>query len=118
MKTINKEVDPRYLACPIRQVITKFGDKWSLLVLYTLGRSGQEKLRYSEIHGQMLDCSQKMLSQTLRNLETNHLVSRKIYPEVPPRVEYSLTDVGRSLLGPLNVLVDWGKEHMSKIVEG
>ncbi|HEY9551855.1 MAG TPA: helix-turn-helix domain-containing protein [Prevotella sp.] len=117
MKTINREVDPRYLACPIRQVVSKFGDKWSLLVLYTLGRSEQDRLRYSELHQQMLDCSQKMLSQTLKNLEANHLVNRKIYPEVPPRVEYSLTDVGRSLIGPLNVLVDWSKENMSKIID-
>jgi len=59
-----------------------------------------------------------MLSQTLKNLEANHLVNRKIYPEVPPRVEYSLTEVGRSLLGPLNVLVDWGRENMDRIIEG
>lgn len=117
MKTISKETDPRYLACPIRQVITRFGDKWTLLVLGILGSSDQKKMRYSEIHEKMLDCSQKMLSQTLKNLESNKLINRKVYPEVPPRVEYSLTELGISLLGPLKVLVEWAQENMNKIIK-
>ena len=117
MKTISKETDPRYLTCPIRQVITRFGDKWTLLVLGILGSSDQKKMRYSEIHEKMLDCSQKMLSQTLKNLESNKLINRKVYPEVPPRVEYSLTELGVSLLGPLKVLVEWAQENMNKIIK-
>lgn len=117
MKTISKEIDSRYSACPIRQVITQIGDKWSMLALYILGKVGKEKMRYSEIHSYMLDCSQKMLSQTLKNLEKNKLVNCKLYPEVPPRVEYGLTELGRSFLGPLDALFDWGTKNMDKMVK-
>ena len=69
----------------------------------------------------MTDCSQKMLSQTLKNLEQSHLVHREVYPEVPPRVEYSLTDTGKSLTGrslmpAITALIDWGKEHFNEVV--
>jgi len=111
-KTFNME----YHTCPIRQVISRFGDKWSLLVLYHLHRSKTGVLRFSEIHREMTDCSQKMLSQTLKNLEKNHLVARKVYPEVPPRVEYSLTDVGRSLMPSVEGLISWANENFSRVV--
>ena len=71
MRKINKEVDPQYLNCPIRNVIDKFGDKWSLLVLYHLNEHGT--LRFNELHRDMSDCSQKMLSQTLKRLEQTHV---------------------------------------------
>lgn len=116
MKTISQNVDPRYLACPIRQVISKFGDKWSLLVLYSLSKSETGVMRFQELRNQMLDCSQKMLSQTLRNLEANHLVSRTVYPVVPPKVEYRLTDIGLSLLPALDSLVAWADEHMERVL--
>ena len=99
MKKVSREVDSRYITCPIRRVISQFGDKWSLLVLYTLGQKVDGVMRFSELHDYMLDCSQKMLSQTLKNLESNHLVSRKVYPVVPPKVEYRLTEMGKSLMG-------------------
>ena len=108
MRKVSKEVDAKYIACPIRQVISKFGDKWSMLVLYTIGKSENNVLRFSELHEHMIDCSQKMLSQTLKNLESNNLVSRKVYPVVPPKVEYSLTEVGKSLIPTLDSLVAWG----------
>ncbi len=117
MRKVSKEVDSRYIACPIRQVISKFGDKWSMLVLYTLGQSENNVLRFSELHEHMLDCSQKMLSQTLKNLESNMLVSRKVYPVVPPKVEYSLTEVGKSLIPTLDSLVAWGNENMKAIIK-
>ena len=106
----------KYNKCPIRQVISKFGDKWSLLVLYMLHTSESGVLRFNEIRRLMTDCSQKMLSQTLKNLEQNHLVHRKVYPEVPPRVEYSLTDTGHSLMPALMPLIAWGKEHFNEVV--
>ena len=106
----------QYLTCPIRQVVSRFGDKWSMLVLYMLHTSETGVLRFSELRNLMTDCSQKMLSQTLKNLEQSHLVHREVYPEVPPRVEYSLTDTGRSLMPALNALVVWGKEHFNEIV--
>ena len=91
------DIKAEYLACPIRQVVSRFGDKWSMLVLYMLHTSETGVLRFNEIRRLMTDCSQKMLSQTLKNLEQSHLVHREVYPEVPPRVEYSLTETGKSL---------------------
>ena len=110
------DVKAEYLACPIRQVISRFGDKWSMLVLYMLHTSETGVLRFNEIRHLMTDCSQKMLSQTLKNLEQSHLVHREVYPEVPPRVEYSLTGTGRSLMPAIIALIDWGKEHFNEVV--
>lgn len=105
-----------YLACPIRQVISRFGDKWSMLVLYSLHASDTGVLRFNELRRLMTDCSQKMLSQTLKNLELSHLVHRKVYPEVPPRVEYSLTETGRSLMPAITSLIDWANQHFDDVV--
>ena len=110
------DINAEYLACPIRQVISRFGDKWSLLVLFLLNRSDTGVLRFNEMRRFMTDCSQKMLSQTLKNLEQSHLVHREVFPEVPPRVEYSLTETGRSLMPVLSALIEWGKEHFDEVV--
>ena len=110
------DIQASYLACPIRQVISRFGDKWSMLVLFMLHRSETGILRFNEIRRLMTDCSQKMLSQTLKNLEQSHLVHREVYPEVPPRVEYSLTDTGKSLMPAVMALIEWGKEHFNEVV--
>ena len=110
------DVKAEYLACPIRQVVSRFGDKWSLLVLFLLNRSDTGVLRFNEMRRFMMDCSQKMLSQTLKNLEQSHLVHREVFPEVPPRVEYSLTDTGKSLMPALTALIEWGKEHFDEVV--
>ena len=110
------DIKAEYLACPIRQVVSRFGDKWSLLVLFLLNRSDTGVLRFNEMRRFMTDCSQKMLSQTLKNLEQSHLVHRQVFPEVPPRVEYSLTEMGRSLMPVLTALIDWGKEHFDEVV--
>jgi len=87
-----------------------------MLVLFMLNRSETGVLRFNEIRRLMTDCSQKMLSQTLKNLEQSHLVHREVYPEVPPRVEYSLTETGRSLMPAITALIDWGKEHFNEVV--
>jgi len=110
------DIKAEYLTCPIRNVISRFGDKWSMLVLYSLNASETGILRFNEIRRLMTDCSQKMLSQTLKNLEQSHLVNRKVYPEVPPRVEYSLTETGKSLIPALTSLIAWGKEHFNEVV--
>ena len=110
------DIQAEYLACPIRNVISRFGDKWSMLVLYQLHVSETGILRFNEMRRLMTDCSQKMLSQTLKNLEQSHLVHREVYPEVPPRVEYSLTGTGRSLMPAIIALIDWGKEHFDEVV--
>ena len=110
------DINAQYLACPIRHVVSRFGDKWSMLVLYMLYKSETGVLRFNEIRKLMSDCSQKMLSQTLKNLEQSHLVHREVYPEVPPRVEYSLTDTGRSLMPVLTDLIAWGQQHFKDVV--
>ena len=110
------DIKAEYLACPIRQVVSRFGDKWSMLVLYMLHTSETGILRFNDIRHLMSDSSQKMLSQTLKNLEQSHLVHREVYPEVPPRVEYSLTETGRSLMPAIIALIDWGKEHFDEVV--
>ena len=110
------DIKAEYLACPIRNVVSRFGDKWSMLVLYQLHVSETGILRFNEMRRLMTDCSQKMLSQTLRNLEQSHLVHREVYPEVPPRVEYSLTDIGKSLMPTLTALIAWSMEHFRDVV--
>lgn len=110
------DIKAEYLACPIRQVVSRFGDKWSLLVLFLLNRSDKGVLRFNEMRRFMMDCSQKMLSQTLKNLEQSHLVHREVFPEVPPRVEYSLTETGRSLMPALSALIEWGEEHFDDVL--
>ena len=110
------DIKAEYLACPIRNVISRFGDKWSMLVLFLLSRSETGVMRFNEIRRFMSDCSQKMLSQTLKNLEQSHLVHRQVFPDVPPRVEYSLTDTGKSLMPVITALIEWGKEHFKDVV--
>ena len=110
------DIKAEYLACTIRNVISRFGDKWSMLVLFLLNKSDTGIMRFNEIRRFMSDCSQKMLSQTLKNLEQSHLVHRQVYPEVPPRVEYSLTDTGKSLMPIITSLIEWSKEHFEDVV--
>ena len=116
LQRVMSDFQAGYLACPIRNVISRFGDKWSMLVLYSLHASDTGILRFNELRRLMTDCSQKMLSQTLKNLEQSHLVHREVFPEVPPRVEYSLTETGRSLMPVLLALIEWGKEHFDEVV--
>ena len=110
------DIQAEYLACPIRNVISRFGDKWSMLVLYQLHVSETGVLRFNEMRRLMTDCSQKMLSQTLKNLEQSHLVHREVYPEVPPRVEYSLTETGKSLMPAIIALIEWAQAHFKEVV--
>lgn len=95
--------------CPVRDILSQFGDKWSVLVLISLEK--EEVMRFSELARIIPDVSQKMLTVTLRTLEGYHLVERKIYAQVPPRVEYSLSELGKSLLQPMHMLIDWALEH-------
>ena len=96
--------------CPIRDVLGKLGNKWSMLVLVTLSTNGT--MRFNDIHRTIADISQRMLTVTLRGLEADGWIHRRVYAEVPPRVEYSLTDTGQSLMPPLQSLVDWAMEHL------
>lgn len=96
--------------CPAHQVIARLGNKWTLLVMYSLV---QRTKRYTELQKQVQNISPKMLTQVLRNLETDGLVSRKVHPVVPPMVEYSLTPLGASLAEPLAGLCVWANENYS-----
>jgi DNA-binding HxlR family transcriptional regulator len=99
--------------CPVRNVLDRIGDKWSILVISILGEAGT--LRFNQINGIIGNISQKMLTVTLKTLEADGLVSRKIYPQVPPRVEYTLTELGVSLLPSIATLTDWALQHMPAI---
>lgn len=101
--------------CPIRDVLSRLGDKWSMLVLVTLHTNGT--MRFSDIHRAIEDISQRMLTVTLRTLEADGLVERKVYAEVPPRVEYCLTDTGFSLIPHIQGLVDWALKNMVQIID-
>ncbi|MDR2511497.1 MAG: helix-turn-helix transcriptional regulator [Bacteroidales bacterium] len=101
--------------CPIRDIVCRLGDKWSLLTLVTLSVNGT--MRFNEIQRTIGDISQRMLSVTLRSLEKDGLICRKIYPEVPPKVEYSLTQSGEKLMPYLKNLVDWACENSQNILK-
>lgn len=101
--------------CPIRDIISRLGDKWSLLVITTLSENGI--MRFSDIQKSIGDISSRMLAVTLKSLEADGLISRKVYPEVPPKVEYNLTPSGRSLIPHLNSLVGWALDNMQNIMD-
>lgn len=103
-----------YPDCPIRNILSRISDKWSLLVLYTLNL--QPTMRFNALRKQIPDISQKMLTNTLRTLEEDGFVTRTIYAEVPPRVEYSITERTRSLFPHINSLIGWAKENMDAIL--
>lgn len=104
-----------YDRCPIRNILDRFGDKWSMLVIILLGKEGT--LRFNQLTSQIGDISQKMLTVTLRTLEADGLVSRKIYPQIPPKVEYSLTNIGVELLPHIENLTKWALKNMPEIAE-
>lgn len=99
--------------CPVRNVLDRVGDKWSMLILLLLSET--EVLRFNEIHKSIDTISQKMLSTTLKTLEADGLVERKVYPEIPPRVEYRLSERGKSLIPHLQSLVQWANVHIDAI---
>ncbi len=104
-----------YPDCPIRNILARISDKWSMLVLFTLRQS--PVMRFTVLQKSIPDITQKMLTATLRTLEEDGFVRRRVYAEVPPRVEYSLTDRGMSLLPYIDSLVAWAKENMAAIMD-
>jgi len=102
-----------YLAsCPSRQLLATLSDKWVALVVCALGERGH---RYSELSTRLAGVSQKMLTQTLRSLERDGLVDRAVTASVPPRVDYSLTALGRSLLDPIQHVKAWAERNMPAV---
>ena len=101
--------------CPVRNVVARFGNKWALLVILVLCEN--EPIRYNELGRKIPDISSRVLSNTLRILEADGLVNRRFYQEVPPRVEYSLTETGRSLVPIIIKLTEWAQNNMKTIIE-
>ena len=98
--------------CPTRLVLDRIGDKWTVLVVLLLSDG---PMRFSELRGRLGRVAPKVLTQTLRRLERDGLISREIFAEVPPRVEYALTDLGKSLTGPIAVIGDWAEVNVGRI---
>ncbi|TDO99751.1 winged helix-turn-helix transcriptional regulator [Marinomonas balearica] len=98
--------------CPIRNVVTQIGDKWSVLLLFALVEGPD---RFNALKARVVGISQRMLTQTLRDLEREGYVNRTVYPEVPVKVEYELTALGRNLVQPLYQLVSWAETHHDEI---
>lgn len=113
MITTKKE-ELLFPTCPVRQILSKISDKWSMLVLIILESNGT--MRFNSLQKAIPDISQKVLTSTLRNLENDGYVIRTIYPEVPPRVEYSLTERALTLLPHLNALIDWANNNLAAIL--
>jgi DNA-binding HxlR family transcriptional regulator len=105
--------DPSNPVCrTISTLLSRIGDKWTVLVVTTLGEGPR---RFNELRREIPSVSQRMLTLTLRNLERDGLVSRAVTPSIPPRVDYALTEMGRSLLKPVNALAQWAVENVGTI---
>lgn len=100
--------------CPIRRILDGLGDKWTILVMFSLVARSH---RFSELRRAIPDVSQRMLTQTLRNLERDGLVNRAVTPVIPPRVDYVLTGLGRSLAENLAPLARWAEENLQTIYQ-
>ena len=107
--------DPLFPDCPIRNVLARICGKWPTLVLLSLAEK-QRRMRFKEIAEAIPDISQRMLTITLRDLEADGMVQREVFAEVPPRVEYALTDRGRSFLPALGGIVDWAVDNINDIL--
>jgi DNA-binding HxlR family transcriptional regulator len=98
--------------CPVRDVLDRLGDKWSVLILVTLAN---RSMRFNALARAVPDISRRMLAETLRHLERDGLIWREVTPTTPPAVRYGLTAVGASLMPPLAALIAWAEEHQPKI---
>ena len=99
--------------CPVREVLDRIGHKWATLVILQLGEN--EVMRFNELSQAIGDISQKMLTTTVRNLEADGFISRKMYAEIPPKVEYRLTPLGASLLPLIKDMVSWADDNLRTI---
>ena len=100
--------------CATRLVLDRMGDKWTALVVLLLSDG---PMRFSELRAHLGPVAPKVLTQTLRRIERDGLITREVFAEVPPRVEYTITDLGRSLAAPIAVLGDWAETHLPEIAE-
>jgi DNA-binding HxlR family transcriptional regulator len=114
VETINiKRIPDVYAAdCPTRQVLDLIADKWTVLIIFLLA---DQPKRFSELRRSINGISQKMLTQTLRSMERDGLVTRTVYAEVPPRVEYELTPLGKTLWLPIQGIINWSETHIDEV---
>lgn len=110
-----RDLDLQYPTCPIRNVLSRISDKWSLLILCSLQM--KEVMRYKDLMSSIPDISQKMLSGTLKRLEEDKLITRTMYKEIPPRVEYSLTEMGQELMPAVQLMIQWAQTHFEEITK-
>lgn len=106
--------DAYLAACPSRQILDVLANKWTLLVMGALGAG---PLRFGELRRRLDGITQKMLTQTLRTLERDGLVTRTVYPTIPPRVDYASTELGRSVTGLLDSIRVWSEEHIDTVLD-
>ena len=111
------DAGPRFRPCAPHSVLARLGDKWTILVMSHLAVAHGHRLRFSELKNGIEGITQRMLTLTLRNLERDGLLTRHYFPEVPPRVEYQLTDMGASMLPALEGFTSWIREHWPRIEE-
>lgn len=115
MTMSNQTTDTIFQDCPIRNVLAHVCGKWSLLVMYVLKQN--DTIRFNALNKAIPDISQKVLTTTLRSLEADGFITRHIYAEVPPRVEYSLTERGRSFIPLVENMISWAKDNMAGILK-
>lgn len=99
----------------VRELMTRIGDKWSVFLIVSLAKAPGQRARFSELEKKIPGISQRMLSLTLKNLERDGMIIRELFPEVPPRVEYELTELGASLLTPMQGLINWVGHHWNDV---
>jgi DNA-binding HxlR family transcriptional regulator len=117
VETLNAHVCPNSFydaGCPGRLVLDRIGDRWTVLIVGILSEGTH---RFSALRDAIGGITPKVLTQTLRALEKDGLVTRKVYAEVPPRVEYTLTELGRSLIRPINEIRAWAEENMGQVLQ-
>jgi DNA-binding HxlR family transcriptional regulator len=102
--------------CPVKDIMATYGDKWSMYTILLLGQ--HKKMRFNEMRSAITGISQRMLAVTLRSLEQDGMISRTLYPEIPPRVEYCLTELGESLLKQILEFATWAEANFDTHHEG
>ena len=108
-----KKLDYEY--CKAAPMLEWIGNKWALVALVKI--SENEPVRFNEIYRNIPSVSEKVLSQVLKQLTTDGIIERKLYPDVPPRVEYSVSDFGRTLLPHVEALINWGRDNFERIIQ-
>lgn len=99
----------------VRELMSRIGDKWTILIIVSLAKAPSGRARFSELEKKVPGISQRMLSTTLKNLEQDGMVTREVFPEVPPRVEYQITALGKSLLGPMDAIIAWVAKNWGEV---